>query len=352
MSDVLDVPAHRRDALLKIADVAMQARAVVLTTHVNADGDGAGSEAAVAAWLRSVGVRVAIMNPTAYPAMFRFLVADPEMVTDAGSGAAERALATADVAMVLDTAETPRIGRMSKALNGRKVVVIDHHLATDTAIRGTCIQDTTACATGELIYDLLVMTELPQPWPQPIREGIYTAIVTDTGSFRFANTSRRAHAIAGDLIAQGVDPELMYRRIYGMVPLKRMHLLQHALQRLDVDPDYPITCITIDRGVMEELGTGSDDLDGIVDHARSIEGTEVAILFRATSDGGTKISLRSSGAADVNAVARQFGGGGHIKASGALINEPVAVVKPRVIEATRQALREAGLHFRAARDAS
>jgi bifunctional oligoribonuclease and PAP phosphatase NrnA len=348
----LDIPTHRDAALRRITDLATHARGVVLTTHVNADGDGAGSEAAVVGWLLGIGIPVSIINPTAYPPMFRFLIENPDVVADAGSAAAEKALAASDVVMVLDTAETPRIGRISKALNGRKVAVIDHHLETDTAIRGVNLQDVTACATGELIYDLLVHAEFPRPWAPPIREGIYTAIVTDTGSFRFSNTSPRAHAIAGDLIRQGVDPELMYRRIYGAVPLRRMQLLRHALDNLDIDPEYPITSITIDRGVMEELGTGSDDLDGIVDHARSIEGTEVAILFRTTSDGATKISLRSSGAANVNDVARQFGGGGHIKASGALVSEPITVVKPRVIEATRAALRDAGLHFRVAREST
>jgi len=352
MNDALTVPAHRETALRKIIDLAVQARGVILTTHVNADGDGAGSEAAVAGWLRAIGIPVAILNPTAFPPMFRFLIEHPETVVDAGSAGAERTLASSDVVLVLDTADTPRIGRISKALNGRRVAVIDHHLETDTAIRGTNLQDVTACATGELIYDLLVCAEFPRPWSQFIREGLYTAIVTDTGSFRFSNSSPRAHAIAGDLIEQGVDPELMYRRIYGTVPLKRMELLRHALQHLDVDTEYPITSITIERGVMEELGTGSDDLDGIVDHARSIEGTEVAILFRSTSDGATKISLRSSGAANVNDIARQFGGGGHIKASGALVNEPIAAVKPRVIAATREALREAGLHFRVNREST
>jgi phosphoesterase RecJ-like protein len=169
---------------------------------------------------------------------------------------------------------------------------------------------------------------------------VYTAVLTDTGSFRFANTTARAHAIAGDLIAQGVDPERVYRRVYASVPLGRARLLARALDALEVDPDYPITWITLRRSVVDESGGNSEDMDGVVEQARTIEGTEVAILFRETADGSTKISLRSAGAANVNAIARQFGGGGHRKASGALVGAPLGDVVPRVLEATRAALRE------------
>jgi bifunctional oligoribonuclease and PAP phosphatase NrnA len=206
--------------------------------------------------------------------------------------------------------------------------------------------DESACAAGELIYDLLVTAGLPEPWPRQVREGLYTAIVTDTGSFRFSNTTHRAHSIAGHLIDQGVDPEQMYRRIFATVPMHRIELLRYALEHLSVDEEYPISCITIERGVMERLGATSEDLDGIIEHARSIEGTEVAILMRETADGSTKISLRSAGDVDVNAIARQFGGGGHVKASGALQPDGLSTAAPRVLDAVRAALQGARADFR------
>ncbi|CAN5611550.1 bifunctional oligoribonuclease/PAP phosphatase NrnA [soil metagenome] len=338
----------RRAQLAAVLEKLEQAQAVVLTTHVNADGDGAGSEAAVAHWLAAAGKRVHVVNPTPFPGMFRFLFSDDGFICDAGTIAADRALADADLLLVLDTAEPKRIGRVAKAAARMPVAVIDHHVASAGALEGTLAQDATACATGELIYDLLALSGTPAPWPQAVIEGLYTAIVTDTGSFRFANTTRRTHEVAGDLIEQGVDPELMYRRIYASVPLHRLQLLRHALENLEVDDDYPITSISIERGVMEGLGAGSDDLDGIVEHARSIAGTEVALLFRETVDGSTKVSLRSAGDADVNAIARTFGGGGHVKASGVLIAQPLAVARPLVIEATRAALRDMAPAFRAA----
>lgn len=336
----------RRAAARRVLERIEAAERVVLTTHVNADGDGAGSEAALAHWLLASGRSATIVNPTPFPPMFRFLVEDATIIADAGTTAAERALGEADLLIVVDTAEPARIGRLARAAAGKPLVIIDHHVRSDSMLDGVMLQDVTACATGELIYDVLEAAELTTPWPQPILEGLYTAIVTDTGSFRFSNTTLRAHQVAGELIAQGVDPELMYRRIFATVPLRRVQLLRHALEHLEVDPQYPITWITIERGVMEEVGAASEDLDGVVDHARSIEGTELAILFRETADGSTKISLRSAGSLDVNALARSFGGGGHVKAAGALIPERVASARPRVLEAARAALDEAGLHFR------
>jgi phosphoesterase RecJ-like protein len=350
MESILTVPAARRPALQEIADTLRHAERIALTTHVNADGDGAGSEVAIASWLSGLGKHVRLVNPTPYPDMFRFLLEDPAWVADAATPAGDVALREADVLVVLDTAEPGRIGRVARVTAGRPVIVIDHHVETNAAFTGPGLQDVNACATGELVYDLLLVAGLPRPWSDAVLNGIYTAIVTDTGSFRFSNTTRRAHAIAGDLLEQGVDPEAMYRRIYATVPLRRITLLRHALERLEVDPEYPITWITIERGAMDRLGATSEDLEGVVEHARSIEGTEVAILFRETADGSTKVSLRSAGEANVNAVARQFGGGGHIKASGALIPEPLADVRPRVLEATRAALREAGVDFRAPRE--
>lgn len=337
MTDLV-IPPHRFEALAPLLTALLAAERVVLTTHVNGDGDGAGSQAAVAAWLTGLGRTVTIVNPTPFPDAFRFLIDDPSLVAGVGSVAADRALADADLLLVLDTAESSRIGRLAKAARHLNVAIIDHHVASESELAGVKLQDVTACATGELIFDLLLHYGLERPWAARILAGLYTAIVTDTGSFRFANTTRRTHMIAGDLIEQGIDPEQMYRHIYATVPLHRLKLLRHALDHLEVDEHAPITSISIRHHAMEELGASSEDLDGLVEHARSVAGTEVAILFRETSDGATKISFRSAGDTDVNVIARQFGGGGHVKAAGALIAGPIDVVRPRVIAAVREAL--------------
>lgn len=345
------VPAHRREGLRAILEALGHAERIALTTHVNADGDGTGCEAALASWLRGIGKSVHIVNPTPFPPLYQHLLEDADIVRDPAQPETAAVLRAADTLFVVDTSEPKRIGRVAPALRSARVLLLDHHIQQEDGIRGVAVQDTSACATGELVYDLLEVAGLPRPWPHAVCEGIYTAIVTDTGSFRFSNTHRRAHEIAGDLIEQGIDPEQVYRRIYATVPVRRVQLLRYALDHLDVHEPWPLTSITIERGVTEQLGTNADDLEGLVEHARSVEGTEVALLFRETSDGSTKVSLRSSGRIDVNAIARRFGGGGHIKASGALLPARLEPAREQVVTAVTDALRAADLAFRVTREA-
>jgi phosphoesterase RecJ-like protein len=149
----------RRAAARRIVERIEEAENIVLTTHVNADGDGAGSEAALAYWLSASGRNVTIVNPTPFPAMFRFLIEDPGMIAPLGSTAADRAVAEADLLIVLDTAEPARIGKVARAASGRTVIVIDHHVHSDSMLDGILLQDVTACATGELVNDLLEAAE-------------------------------------------------------------------------------------------------------------------------------------------------------------------------------------------------
>src|SRR5688500_15287985 len=336
--DPAQVPENRIPALRQLVDVLSAVQRIALITHVNADGDGAGSEAAVAAWLRSRGKDVHITNPTIYPENFRYLI-EPSWVVDYTDGRADSIIRNADVVFVLDTGEPKRTGRHMDSVVRRPVAVLDHHPASQQGFSGTVFLDPAACATGELVYDILQVAQYDGEWPNAVTEGIYTAIITDTGSFRFSNTTPRAHAIAGEMIRLGVDPELMYRRLFGTVPMKRMTLLRAALDNLEADPDLPLTWISIAKSEMNENGATSEDLEGLIEYARSIEGTELAILFRETNEGGTKISFRSNGAVDVNALARQFGGGGHVKAAGALVAGTLADACPKVLDASRVALR-------------
>jgi phosphoesterase RecJ-like protein len=341
MSDLLAVPEHRRGPLASILQLLAGAQHVLLTTHVNADGDGAGSEAALAIWLAARGQDVRIANPTAFPDLYRYLVPDAGMLFDPGEGRAAAAEGV-DLVLVLDTGESKRIGRIAALLAGRTVANIDHHPVADDAIAAvTALRDPEACATGELIFDLLRMDDADAVWPDGIARALYAAIVTDTGSFRFGNTTPRAHAVAAELLRRGVDPEEEYRRLFGRVPVKRVRFLRAALETLEVDPELPMAWMTLTRSLMAENDASSEDLEGVIEHARSIENTEVALLFRETVEGGTKVSLRSNGLVDVNAIARLFGGGGHVKASGILMGASLETARAQVLEATRLAVARA-----------
>lgn len=338
VADTLQVPPERKKGLVAVLSILDAAGDIALTTHVNADGDGAGSQTALAAWLLGRGKRVALTNPTPYPERYRYLLPEGVELLDPGPEQDAR-LRTVDLLVVLDTGEASRIGRVAKAIRDDAVVVLDHHPTSAESIPGPGVRDPSACATGEIVYDLLRLGDPGDDWGPAIIEALYAAIETDTGSFRFSNTTPRTHMIAADLLRRGVDPEQVYRHLHGTVPLKRLGILRIALNNLETDPDLPITWITIPREVTHDMDATADDLEGVAEYARSVEGTEVALLFRETLDGATKVSFRSNGAVDVNAVAREFGGGGHVKASGALVGGPIAATRPRILDATRSAVR-------------
>ena len=339
--DLLAVPAHRREGIERLARELRAGRSIVLTTHINADGDGCGSETALARLLAQRGMTVTIVNPTPWPSMFDFLLDDGIRVLDPDRGGLD-ALRNADVLCVLDISDLRRLSRLADTVRALTIprLVIDHHVPSDEPPGDEIVSDTTACATGELIFDVAEVLHL-QITPQ-IANSLYVALVTDTGGFRFSNTSPRCHAIAGRLLAAGVEPEEMYQRIYASMPVGRLTLLREALATLEVDPDYGLTWISVAAGALEEHGVRSEDLDGIAEHARSVAGTRMAIFFRDLGHDRVKISFRSTRGVDANEFARRFGGGGHVKAAGAMVEGSLVEVQERVIAAAREFLSEAG----------
>jgi bifunctional oligoribonuclease and PAP phosphatase NrnA len=327
---------QRRRVLRAIGERLLQARRVVLVTHVNADGDGIGSQAAVAAWLEGRGIETNVVNPTRVPDSLRFLLHRPDLVFDGSPEDAAALIRSADLVLVLDTSEPKRVGALATALDAGRTLVIDHHPPGPEVVGDLALQDTSAAAAGELVYDLIALFEDEIPSPSAL--GIYVALVSDTGSFRFSNTTPRVHQIAAELLAGGIDPELVFQRLFAILPRRRLELLREALSALDHDPDHGITWIVVPREVVSRLELTSEDFEGLVDHARSLEGTRVAILFRETADGGTKVSLRSSGEADVNRVARRFGGGGHPRAAGADLPAAAGVAVEQVVAGVRAEL--------------
>jgi len=304
-----------------------------LSTHINADGDGCGSEAALARLLGQMGIRAKIVNPTPWPEMYRFLLGtDVRDETEAGS----KALEDVDVLMVLDIADVKRLGALAEKVRTLTIpkLVIDHHVPSDEPPSDMIVADTTACATGELIFDFATVLGL-EITPE-IATAIYVAILTDTGGFRFANTSARCLSIAGQLLAAGVEPEEMYRILYASLPVGRLHLLRDALATLEVDPEYGLSWISVAAGAPEQYGLRAEDLEGIAEHPRSIGGTRMALFFRDLGHNRVKVSFRSTGSMDVNTFAKQFGGGGHMRAAGALITGNLEEVRHAVVAAARE----------------
>jgi len=334
VSEYLTIPEPRRAAIERLAAEFVPGRRVALSTHMNADGDGCGSEAALALMLKQRGLDVRIVNPTPWPDLFNFLL---DGVTDkTASGSA--AFRNIDLLIVLDISDVKRLGVLAESVRRLDVpkMVIDHHIASDDPAGNIVLTDVSACATGELVYDLACV--LDYEITPAIARALYAAILTDTGSFRFSNATPRCHAIAADLLAAGVDPEEMYVRVYASSPAGRVRLLADVLSTLGVDENSGLAWLSMANGTLEKYGVRQEDLDGIVEHARSIAGTRMALFFRDLGYGKVKVSFRSTGEIDVNDFAKQFGGGGHAKASGALIAGSLDDVRERVILAAQQYL--------------
>jgi phosphoesterase RecJ-like protein len=332
-------PDARLGPVQEILEALDRAERLVLTTHVNADGDGAGSQMALAGWLRARGKPTWIINPTPFPPSLAFLLPDGDWTLDVGSKRAVEVVRDADLAVVLDTGELPRIGPVSELIQGLPTVVLDHHPPGPEPIPGLALRDPGACATGELVFDLLLAAGTP--WPEWSVNGLYVALLADTGSFRFSNTTPDALRIAADLVERGADPERLHRYVFGNLPLRKLRLLAASLAELRVDSEETVAWMTVPADAFAELDARADDIEGLVDYPRDIEGIEVALLFRETVKGATKVSFRSNGNVDVNALARRFGGGGHVKASGALVDKPLVEVREEVLTVTRAAVANA-----------
>ncbi len=245
LEDPIAVPAQRRADIQRLAAELARGQTIALSTHINSDGDGCGSEAALAQLLRQMGIEAHIVNPTPWPPMFTFLL-DNGVRDRSADGPA--ALERIDRLIVVDISDVRRLGTLAPAVRALKVppLVIDHHMAGEEPPGTIHVADVAACATGELVYDFAATLGLEIT--PTIAAALYVAILTDTGGFRFSNTSPRCHAIAARLLATGVDPEEMYRRIYASVPKGRLRLLRDALDSMEVDDANGLAWVSIAAG--------------------------------------------------------------------------------------------------------
>lgn len=334
-TDLISVPESRRAAIEALAPEMIAGRRVAISTHLNADGDGCGSESGLARLLSAQGLKPRIVNPTPWPDMFDFLLGDD---VDDQTSRGSKALRDIDLLIVLDISDVKRLGNLTETVRALTIpkVVIDHHQPSDDPAGTLTVSDIEACATAELVYDLATL----MGWEitPAVARSLYTGMLTDTGGFRFSNTSPRCLSVAGQLLACGVDPEEMYTLIYASAPAGRVRLTAEVLGSLEVDEALGLSWLTMGADALERHGVKAEDLDGIVEHARSIAGTRMALFFRDLGHGKVKVSLRSVGGTDVNAFAKRFGGGGHAKASGAMLPGTLDQVRDLVVEAARAML--------------
>jgi phosphoesterase RecJ-like protein len=329
------IPPERARAAREIASVLKPGCRVALTTHVNSDGDGVGSEVALWHLLTAQGLRVAIANPTPIPDRFSFLL-------PAAADHTERAVKEiegADVIIVVDIADLGRLGDLATAVRktSSPTVCIDHHVSPGALPAGPRLVASEASATAELVFDLA--TALGWEISTEAARAMYVGILTDTGGFRFANTTPRVLRVASALLECGVEPESIYEAVYASSPEGRVRLTAEVLQTLVVEPDIGLAWVTVPPDALARHNTTADDLDGIVEYPRQVAGVRLALLFRQLANGRIKVSFRSMGNVDAAEIAQGFGGGGHRKAAGASAQGSLAEVQQQVLEAARRYLR-------------
>lgn len=301
----------------------------VLTTHVQPDGDGIGSEVGLALHLRVLGKAAEILNPHPTARRFAFLEPDPP-IRAYDPATAERLIGGTDLLVVLDIAVPNRLGRLEEHVRRHSppTLIVDHHGGPAT-IRGFDLRDSSAAATGSMVFELL------ERWGATITPDIatalYAAIAYDTGGFRYSNTRERSHEVAAELIRRGARATEVNLQLFESLSLPRMRLLARVLERFQLSPRGRVASVIVPLAELEAVGAAPDDLDGIVETLRAIEGVEVAVLLKEIGPEATKVSLRSSGPYDVAGFAGRFGGGGHKNAAGAFITSPVADVAERLI---------------------
>jgi len=333
MSDTLpyiDIPA--------LLETLSGASRVVLTTHVNPDGDALGSEAAMFAFLSSRGVDVRIINADPVPENLSLL--DDDSMFETWDAAAHRdVLLDADVILCLDFNQSDRVREMEESMLGGRGqrVVIDHHLHPRPFADGY-LTVTEASSTAEIVYDILAHAGFDIDRHTAL--ALYVGIVTDTGSFRFERTTPRLHRIAADLLETGIEPMSIHRRIYDDYPIERTMLLGRILAGIERRCDGRASLLAVTREMFVETGTTVEDIENIVNYGLAIRGVGVTALLTQL-DEGWKISFRSRGEIAVNDIAAEFGGGGHRLASGARVgNGDLGELKDRIAERFCKALGE------------
>lgn len=295
----------------------------VLTSHARPDGDAIGSVLACSAVLRKMGKHAAVVLRDGVPHIYQRLpFADSVLQSPLVPSDYENAI-------ILECDSVQRTAL--EGFDGRFLINIDHHLSGQPFANINWI-DPTACATAELIFRLA--REAGVRISADIATCLYTAVVTDTGSFGYNGTTERTFALAQELVRAGADPVKIAQQVYFSNPMSKMRLLGSALSTLHRDGNF--TWMYISRREMERCGAVDEDCEGLTNWALGIEGVEVSAFLREMADRKHwRVSLRSKGSVNVARVAEHFGGGGHACASGCGLEGPLSVASERIIAQLR-----------------
>ena len=317
----------------EIAELIKSSDDIVIMTHTNMDGDAIGSASALCHALRNLGKRSVILLEDDIPGYLKF------MHDHSGKDNSEPFFVFSmpfepQLAIVVDCGDASRIEkRLGVYRSCAKTVCVDHHVQTEK-FGDLSVVDPDASATGLLVYHLI--NELGVKIDKEIAEDLYVAIMTDTGCFRYSNTTAECHLVTAELYKAGIEFDKLGTLIYDTLPLSQIKLESLIVQWMDLFAGDKAVISYVTQDMLKKIGATYDMTGSCIDILRKIDSVEICAFLKEHEDGSIKLSLRAKSYADVNSVARALGGGGHIRAAGATIHasieEAVALVKKAVEE--------------------
>jgi len=317
------------DVVDDIRTIIANARVIACLAHKDADADSLGSGLGFALSLRELGRDVRVLVPSPMPRMLEYLPGFDTISETAGDDI--------DVLFTFDCATVARFGDKQDLIGATPTVVnVDHHVSNE-GFGSVNLIEATASATGQVVHRLL--TELGAPITADVATNLYAALFTDTGGFRHENTTEAALRLGADLVAAGCNPGWVALKSYKSRSVPQLKLEGLAVARLHTELEGRLIWSEITQAMLEEAGADMMESEGVIDQLQSIDTMAIAILFKENAPGVTKVSVRTRDPYDATAVCRPFGGGGHHRAAGAELREPLAVFEPQVLAVARGLLR-------------
>jgi phosphoesterase RecJ-like protein len=302
----------------------------LVVSHILPDGDASSSTLAVGLLLRHLNKRFTMINEGSTPGKFNYLWGSDQII-NYSVAPPNRVF---DHVISVDCADFSRIGKVSTLFaESYSLLNIDHHPTNDFFGEVNVIKED-AAATAEILYDLAQRLNIT--WSIELGNCLYTGLLTDTGGFRYANTTPKVMSVASEMLQYGVDGNELADHLLERLSFSHIILLKKALANLAFSNQRRISWISVSQQDIAEAEGSNEDLEGLVNYPRNIEGVEVGILFKEVDGLKYKISMRSAGKVDVAEIAQKFGGGGHVRAAGCSLEGTLEQV-------TKQLLEEVGL---------
>ncbi|MCP4684854.1 MAG: bifunctional oligoribonuclease/PAP phosphatase NrnA [bacterium] len=326
-----DMPTGLNHPISQIRGTLEKATRIMVVSHIDPDGDALGTQLAFGSYLKSLGKEVHLVRDSGIPDKYRFLPGVDKIV-QANSLPKDISF---DTGLVLECPSLKRAGSAAGFLaNGLQIVNIDHH--QDSAEYGTVNWiDTKASSVGEMAYEYFQATDFDID--SDVATCLYTAILTDTGRFRYASTTSRTMTIAGNLIAHGADPRVICDFVYYDMKAPTMILTGRVLNSIEYHHDGRVCILTLTADMLAESGADESDSDGLVDFTLFTKGVTTGALLKEIDADTTKVSLRSCNGVNVAEIAAKFGGGGHFNAAGCRVPLSLDKAKQEILKLLRDA---------------